>query len=30
MQVRRNDDAKLREEEYANWHKFQAVTTLSL
>jgi hypothetical protein len=27
MQVRRNDDSKLREEEYANWHKFQGVTT---
>jgi hypothetical protein len=27
MQVRRNDDAKLREEEYANWHKFQGVST---
>jgi hypothetical protein len=27
MQVRRNDDSKLREEQYANWHKFQGVTT---
>jgi hypothetical protein len=27
MQVRRNDDSKLREEEYANWHKFQGVMT---
>jgi hypothetical protein len=27
MQVRRSDDSKLREEEYANWHKFQGVTT---
>jgi hypothetical protein len=27
MQVRRNDDAKLREEQYANWHKFQGVNT---
>jgi hypothetical protein len=27
MQVRRNDDAKLREEQYANWHKFQGVMT---
>jgi hypothetical protein len=27
MQVRRSDDAKLREEEYANWHKFQGVMT---
>ena len=27
MQVRRNDDAKLREEQYANWHKFQDVMT---
>jgi hypothetical protein len=27
MQVRRNDDAKLREEEFANWHKFQGVAT---
>lgn len=25
MQVRRNDDTKLREEQYANWHKFQGV-----
>jgi len=25
MQVRRSDDAKLREEQYANWHKFQGV-----
>ncbi len=27
MQVRRSDDAKLREEQYANWHKFQGVMT---
>ena len=27
MQVRRSDDSKLREEEYANWHKFQGVMT---
>jgi hypothetical protein len=27
LQVRRNDDAKLREEQYANWHKFQGVNT---
>ena len=27
MQVRRTDDSKLREEEYANWHKFQGVMT---
>jgi len=27
MQVRRNDDAKLHEEQYANWHKFQGITT---
>jgi len=27
MQVRRNDDAKIREEQYANWHKFQGVMT---
>jgi hypothetical protein len=27
MQVRRNDDSKLREEQYANWHKFQGVMT---
>jgi hypothetical protein len=27
MQVRRNDDAKLREEQYANWHKFKGVMT---
>ena len=27
MQVRRNDDSKLREEQYANWHKFQGVAT---
>jgi hypothetical protein len=27
MQVRRNDDSKLREEMYANWHKFQGVQT---
>jgi hypothetical protein len=27
MQVQRNDDAKLREEQYANWHKFQGVMT---
>ena len=27
LQVRRNDDAKLREEQYANWHKFQGVMT---
>jgi hypothetical protein len=27
MQVRRNDDPKLREEQYANWHKFQGVQT---
>jgi hypothetical protein len=27
MQVRRSDDSKLREEEYANWHKFQDVMT---
>jgi hypothetical protein len=27
MQVRRSDDAKLREEQYANWHKFQGINT---
>ena len=27
MEVRRNDDPKWRREEYANWHKFQDVTT---
>jgi hypothetical protein len=27
MQVRRNDDPKLREEQYANWHKFQGIAT---
>src|SRR5499427_9928603 len=27
MQVRRNDDPKLREEQYSNWHKFQGVST---
>jgi hypothetical protein len=27
MQVRRNDESKLREEQYANWHKFQDVMT---
>jgi hypothetical protein len=27
MQVRRSDDSKLREEEYANWHRFQGVMT---
>src|SRR5262245_43235881 len=27
LQVRRSDDAKLREEQYANWHKFQGVST---
>lgn len=27
LQVRRSDDSKLREEEYANWHKFQGVMT---
>jgi len=27
LQVRRNDDAKIREEQYANWHKFQGVNT---
>jgi hypothetical protein len=27
MQVRRSDDAKLREEQYNNWHKFQGVNT---
>ena len=27
MQVRRTDDAKIREEQYANWHKFQGVMT---
>jgi len=27
MQVRRNDDPKLREEQYSNWHKFQGVNT---
>lgn len=27
MQVRRNDDSKIREEQYANWHTFQGVTT---
>lgn len=27
MQVRRNDDAKLREEQYSNWHKFQGINT---
>jgi len=26
-QVRRNDESKLREEQYANWHKFQDVMT---
>src|SRR5262249_2942761 len=27
MQVRRSDDSKLREEQYANWHKFDGVMT---
>ena len=27
MQVRRSDESKLREEQYANWHKFQGVMT---
>jgi hypothetical protein len=27
MQVRRNDDSKIREEQYANWHVFQGVNT---
>jgi len=27
MQVRRNDDPKLREEQYSNWHRFQGVNT---
>jgi len=27
MQVRRNDDPKLREEQYSNWHKFQGINT---
>jgi len=27
LQVRRSDDAKIREEQYANWHKFQGVNT---
>jgi hypothetical protein len=27
LQVRRNDDSKLREEQYANWHKFQGINT---
>ena len=27
MQVRRNDESKIREEQYANWHKFQDVMT---
>jgi hypothetical protein len=27
MQVRRSEDAKLREEQYANWHKFQGINT---
>ena len=27
MQVRRSDEAKIREEQYANWHKFQGVNT---
>jgi hypothetical protein len=27
MQVRRNDDAKLHEEQYANWHKFSGIMT---
>ena len=27
LQVRRSDDSKLREEQYANWHKFQGVST---
>ncbi len=29
MQVRRSDDAKIREEQYANWHKFQGVNDAS-
>jgi outer membrane lipoprotein-sorting protein len=27
LQVRRSDDSKLREEQYANWHKFQGINT---
>lgn len=27
MQVRRNDDPKMHEEQYSNWHKFQGVNT---
>ena len=27
MQVRRSDESKIREEQYANWHKFQGVMT---
>ncbi len=27
MQVRLNDDAKLHEEQYSNWHKFQGINT---
>ena len=27
LQVRRSDEAKIREEQYANWHKFQGVNT---
>src|SRR5262249_7744031 len=27
MQVRRNNESKVREEQYANWHKFQDVMT---
>ena len=27
MQVRRNDESKIREEQFANWHKFQDVMT---
>jgi hypothetical protein len=27
MQVRRTDDAKLHEEQYSNWHKFEGVMT---
>jgi hypothetical protein len=27
LQVRRSDDAKIREEQYANWHKFQGINT---
>jgi hypothetical protein len=27
MQVRRNEDNKLREEQYSNWHKFQGINT---